>query len=141
MGRAGAPAGHRRAERRRALDALYQADVTGTDPTAVLEDWRRTTGEEPADYTREVVGGVRDHQREVDAVIAARSEGWSVERMPAVDRNVLRLACFELLHRPDVPTAVAIAEAVAAAKELSTDESGRFVNGVLGAIARDLAER
>lgn len=100
----------RREARRRAVLILYQADVTGRSPAEVL-----------------------------DEVIGRSAEGWTVERMAAVDRTLLRLAAHEILHREDVPTAVAIDEAVAAAKELSTGDSGRFVNGVLGKIAREPA--
>jgi len=130
----------RRDDRRRALDALYQADVTGVDPAAVLEEWRLASGEEVAPFTRELVEGVRDRLDEIDATLEARAEGWPVARMAVVDRNVLRLACYELRYRPDVPPAVAIAEAVEAANDLSTEESGRFVNGVLGGLVRDLGE-
>ncbi len=128
----------RRLERRQALDVLYQADVTGRDPLAVLADWE-TSGREIAPFARELVEGVAAHMAELDELLGRSSEGWTVERMPSVDRTILRLACFELLHREDVPTAVAIDEAVEAAKALSTEDSSRFVNGVLGKIAREKA--
>ena len=133
------PAGRgRRASRRKALEILYRADVTGEPPSAVL-DALETGGEHVPSFTRELVAGVEDRLPELDALIGEHAEDWTVERMAVVDRNVLRLACFELLHRPDVPTGAAIAEAVEAAKELSTAESGRFVNGILGRIARERA--
>jgi len=87
-------------------------------------------------YAREIVDGVTDHKDEIDELIATYAQGWTIERMPNVDRAVLRVASWELLHNLDVPTAVAIDEAVELAKEYSTDDSARFVNGVLGKIAQ-----
>lgn len=126
----------RREARRRAALILYQADVTGRAPAEVLEE-RAELGERLPSFTRQLVLGVSDHLPELDEVIGRAAEEWTVGRMAAVDRALLRLAAHEILHREDVPAAVAIDEAVAAAKELSTEDSGRFVNGVLGRIARD----
>lgn len=128
----------RREARRRAVLILYQADVTGRSPAEVLEE-RVELGEALPAFTKELVLGVGERLAELDEVIGRSAEGWTVERMAAVDRTLLRLAAHEILHREDVPTAVAIDEAVAAAKELSTGDSGRFVNGVLGKIAREPA--
>ena len=127
----------RHADRRRALDALYQADVMGVRPTAVLEQWREATGEEVTDFTSELVRGVEDYREDLDILIGETATGWTVDRMAAVDRAILRLATHELLHVPETPVAVAIDEAVEAANELSTEDSGRFVNGVLGRIASE----
>ncbi len=127
----------RHAERRRAIDALYQADVMGVQPPQVLEEWRAATGEEVSAFTEELVRGVEDHREDLDLIIGEAAEGWTIERMAVVDRTILRLAGYELLYGRDTPVAVAIAEAVEAAKELSTEDSGRFVNGVLGKIARE----
>ena len=129
--------GHRRrrSARRQALDILYEADLIGKSPRAVLEEWRMA-GRSVSDYANVLVGGVEDRLSQLDAVLGKNSEGWSVHRMPVVDRTILRLACYEL--QSGVPPAVAISEAVHAANELSTQDSGRFVNGVLGMIARDL---
>ncbi len=126
----------RRRARREALEVLFQADVTGHDPLDVLEEWE-AAGRKVAPFTRELVEGVGAHGGELDDLLGRYSEGWTVERMPSLDRTILRVACFELLHREDIPTAVAIDEAVEAAKELSTEDSSRFVNGVLGRIARE----
>jgi N utilization substance protein B len=135
------PGGHgRRAARRQALEILYRADVTAEAPSAVLEDMA-SAGVRIPSFAREIVLGVEEHLPELDALIGEHAEEWTVERMAVVDRNLLRLACFELLHRSDVPTGAAIAEAVEAANELSTAESGRFVNGILGRIARERADR
>jgi transcription antitermination protein NusB len=125
----------RREARRRAIEVLYQADITGADPRVVLEEWR-TAGREIDPFADLLVAGVAEHAGEVDAVLAAHSEHWSVDRMASVDRVVLRLAIYELRFG-DVPPAVAIDEAVRAAKELSTDDSGAFVNGVLGTVAAE----
>ena len=130
----------RRDARRQAIDILYQADVLGELPADVLEEWLES-GRTVGAFTRELVQGVGDHLTDVDEVLGAHAEGWAVSRMPSLDRTILRVACFELLHRPDVPAPAAIDEAVAAAAELSTEDSGRFVNGVLGKIARERAPR
>ena len=133
----------RHADRRRALDALYQADVMGVRPTAVLDEWREATGEDVASFTSELIQGVEDYREDVDILIGETAHDWAVDRMAVVDRAILRLGTYELLFRPDTPVAVAIDEAVSSAKELSTEDSGRFVNGVLGRIADGpgLAER
>jgi transcription antitermination protein NusB len=123
--------------RRTAVDILYQADITGTDPLEVLVEWAGA-GHGIPEFASELVAGVAAHRAELDRLIGDHAEGWTVRRMAAVDRTVLRVACFELRWRPDVPTGAAIDEAVQAAKELSTEDSGRFVNGVLGALAREL---
>lgn len=87
-------------------------------------------------YAREIVDGVADHLDEIDELIASYSQGWSIDRMPNVDRSVLRIASWEILHNPEMPVAVAIDEAVELAKEYSTEDSGRFVNGVLSKIVQ-----
>lgn len=127
------PAGRHEA-RERALHLLYEADARGVTPGAVLE----ALPVAPDPFTTELVAGVGSHQEELDGLVAAASRGWALERMPALDRAVLRLAAFELAHRDDIPTAVAIDEAVGLAKAYSTEDSGRFVNGVLSAIARQV---
>ena len=127
----------RREARRTAIDILYQADVTGEDPEAVLASWLgadRTV----VPFSAELVSGVRGHRPEIDALLERHSEGWTVDRMTALDRTILRVALFELLHRPDVPPSVAISEAVQAASELSAEAASRFVNGILGRIAGEL---
>lgn len=124
----------RRKARRLALEILFRSDLGGVAPSATLAE-----EQDAEDFTRELVKGVGEHLSDLDQIIGSHAEGWTVPRMAAVDRSVLRLAVYELRYRPDVPEAVAINEAVEAAKELSTDESGRFVNGILGQIARDAA--
>ncbi len=129
----------RRTARRLAVDILYQADVTGRLPSAVLHE-REALGTKVALFTREVVEGVERHLGEIDRLLGVYAEGWTVPRMAVVDRTLLRLAAYELLFRDDVPVAVAVNEAVEAAKQLSTEDSGRFVNGILGKLARERAE-
>ena len=128
----------RREARRIAVDVLFQADVTDEEPADVLEDWRGA-GQEIPPFAEELVDGVADHIPDIDLLLEEHAEGWSVKRMPALDRTILRVAIEELRFRQDVPTSVAINEAVEAANELSTEDSGRFVNGVLGRIARETA--
>lgn len=119
--------------RERALSALYEAETKGIDPRQVLDDF--VVPAEP--LVRLLVEGVADHGVELDEVIARFAAGWSLERMPTLDLLILRLATFEIRRRPDVPTAVAIDEAVELAKRFSTDDSGRFINGVLASVARE----
>jgi transcription antitermination protein NusB len=130
----------RRDARRTAVGILYQADLTGRSPLEVLDE-RRGLGQRSglSAFAEELVRGVAERRDELDRVIGEQAEGWTVPRMASVDRTLLRVACFEILYREDVPAAVAVDEAVAAAKELSTEDSGRFVNGVLGKIVRERA--
>ncbi len=127
----------RRQERRLAIEILFQADVTGNDGRSALAGWIES-GRSVPPFTRELVEGVTDHLTELDETIGAHSEGWTIDRMASVDRTVLRAAVYELAFDRAVPVGVAIDEAVRAAKHLSTDDSGRFVNGVLGKIASEL---
>jgi transcription antitermination protein NusB len=120
--------------RERALYLLYEAHSKGIEPADTIE----LQVIEPDELTTLLVQGVSGRLDEIDGVIAQRAKGWSLARMPVLDLNVMRLATFELLDRPDVPVAVVIDEAVELAKRYSTDDSGRFVNGVLAAVARDV---
>jgi len=127
----------RREARRRALDILFQADITDAVPTDVLNAWV-DAGRSVSPFTQELVQGVREFQPQIDLLLEEHAEGWTVARMAVLDRTILRVAVFELLHTRDVPASVAISEAVEAAADLSADESKRFVNGVLGRIAREV---
>jgi N utilization substance protein B len=122
--------------RKRALDVLFESEVRGLPLDGTLEE--RLAAQDPplADYSVELVRGVREHQDRIDELLSTYAEGWTLDRMPSVDRNVLRLGVFELLYAEDVPDAVAVSEAVALVRDLSTDDSPSFVNGVLGAIQR-----
>ncbi|KAA1415305.1 transcription antitermination factor NusB [Nocardioides humilatus] len=128
--------GARSKARKRALDLLFAADLrseTGVDTLDRAID----EGSGPTNaYTETLVRGVVEHLARIDEVLASFAQGWTLDRMPAVDRNVLRLGVFEMLYVDDVPDAVAVTEALALVRELSTDESPAFVNGVLGAILR-----
>ena len=127
----------RREARRTAIDILYQADITATDPIVVLEAWR-AAGRPVPPFAVELVTGVEDRLPEVDLLLAEHTEGWTLERMAVLDRTILRVAVYELLHRADVPPSVAISEAVQAASDLSAEAASRFVNGILGRIAAEL---
>ena len=116
------------------MSLLYEAEAKGMTPSEVLD----ALPVPPDDFAAELVVGVTDHQEEIDGLIRRFAKGWSLERMPVIDRNLLRMAIFELAHRPDVPTGAVISEAVELAKTYSTDESGKFVNGMLGRIAEEL---
>jgi N utilization substance protein B len=116
------------------LSLLYEADAKTCTPAEVLA----ALPMEPDTFAAEVVTGVGDHQVEVDGYIRRFARDWSLERMPTVDRSLLRMGVYELLYRPDVPTGAVISEAVELAQRYSTDESGRFVNGMLGRIAEEV---
>lgn len=120
--------------RERALYLLYEAESKGITPVDALELQVLA----PDELTQTIVRGVAEHRDRLDAAIDARASGWTLARMPIIDLNVLRIGAFELAERPDVPTAVVLDEAVSLVKQFSTDDSGRFVNGVLAALVADL---
>jgi N utilization substance protein B len=122
--------------RKRALDLLYASEMRGESAVVAL-DRAIEAGEGPTnDYTDALVRGVVENQARIDELLTAYSQGWTLTRMPAVDRNVLRLGVYELLYVDDVPDAVAVTEAISLVRDLSTDESPTFVNGILGAIVK-----
>jgi N utilization substance protein B len=123
--------GSRREARETALAIVYEADLRGDDLLVALD---RQVLDPPA-YAEEVVRGLAEHLAEIDAVVEPALERWTLRRLPAVDRALLRLATYELAHRPDVPTSAVISEAVELAAQYSTEASGRFVNGVLASVA------
>lgn len=132
--------GARTKARKRALDVLYGADVRGESINTVLaaeamraaEDTKRASS---WDYARTIVTGVTEHGDEIDELIETYAQGWTIPRMPAIDRALLRIGIWEILYNDDVPDSVAIAEAVESARVHSTDDSAGFVNGLLGRIA------
>lgn len=129
--------GARTKARKRALDLLFASEMRGEDAVAAL-DRAIADGEGPTNaYTDTLVRGVVANQVAIDKVISGAAEGWTLARMPAVDRNVLRIGAFEIGYVDDVPAPVAISEAVTLVRELSTDDSPGFVNGVLAAIVRN----
>jgi transcription antitermination protein NusB len=120
--------------RKRALEVLYEAEVRREPPADVLGRRADEKGQQPLAeqaFADRLVAGVEEHRDRIDELIATYSVGWTLDRMPMVDRNILRLGAYELLWNDEVPDGVAISEAVALATELSTDESPRFVNGLL----------
>ncbi|MEV6494359.1 transcription antitermination factor NusB [Actinoplanes sp. NPDC051633] len=128
----------RRKARKRALDVLYEADMRDLPPRAVLETYlQRIEKPHPdhLDYAVGLVEGVAKNLDRIDELIASYAEGWTLERMPAVDRNLARIAVYELLYVPEIDDPVAITEAVELARQMSTDDSPRFLNGILGRIA------
>ena len=127
--------GARSKARRRALDILFESELRGLPTGGTLADRLAREDRPLNDYTVALVRGVTEHADEIDEVISQRAAGWTLDRMPAVDRNLLRIAVYELLYERDTPNEVVLSEAVVIARELSTDDSPSFVNGVLSAIA------
>ncbi len=124
--------GARRKARKRALDVLYESAQRGTDPVSTLEQRLAQADPPVPEYTVALVEGVTAHRDRIDELLATYAEDWTLERMPPVDLAALRIGTYELLWCDDVPDPVAVSEAVELAGELSTDESPRFVNGLLG---------
>ena len=125
--------------RKQALDLLYETDIRGTNLVETLVA-RDIPAEGPdarpiREYTKELVNGVSDNRRKIDELITTYAQGWDMDRLPAVDRNILRLGIYEILWSTDVPMSVAIDEALLLAKELSSDYSSKYIHGVLGRIA------
>ncbi|HET6270140.1 MAG TPA: transcription antitermination factor NusB [Arthrobacter sp.] len=118
--------------RNRALDVLFEAEQRSVSAFDVLRSRREQTDQIVNPYTLEIVEGVVSHQVAIDEFLETYSQGWTLERMPSVDRIILRIGTWELLYNDDVPDGVAVSEAVALAKTLSTDESPSFINGLLG---------
>jgi len=122
--------------RKRALDILFESEARGEDPLAVLKERQDTDDAPPvSDYAARLVEGVVERRERIDQLLTEHAEGWSVARMPAVDRALLRIGLYELLWVDEIDDPVAITEAVELARTLSTDDSPRFVNGVLGRIS------
>jgi N utilization substance protein B len=125
--------------RKRALDLIFAAEAQGLSAQTLLEA-QLESGDGPAnEYTLTLVRGVHERQARLDEIISTYAEGWTIDRLPAVDRNVLRLGIFELLYSEEIPDPVAVSEAVNLVRDLSTDESPGFVNGILAAVVRDKA--
>ncbi|HSV37989.1 MAG TPA: transcription antitermination factor NusB [Nocardioidaceae bacterium] len=123
--------------RKRALDILFEGELRSL-PLGTTLDERVLAAEPPVnEYTVSLIRGVVEHQARIDELISTYAQGWTIDRMPAVDRNVLRIGICEILYVDDVPDAVAVSEAMSLVRDLSTDESPAFVNGILGNILRD----
>ncbi len=128
----GKPNSARSKARRRALDILFEAEQRDVSAASAMTARREKTDQVINLYTVELIEGVTAMSENIDEFLATYSQGWTLERMPAVDRIILRIGTWELLYNDDVPDAVAVSEAVELAKVLSTDESPQFVNGLLG---------
>lgn len=133
----------RRGAREAAFVALFQMDVGRASAESAIESalQGKRIRKENLEYLRSAVLGTRKHRDFIDKTVSRLAIGWSLDRMSAVDRNLLRLAVYEILHLDDVPVNVSINEAVSLAKKFGGDESGKFVNGILGRLARELAEK
>ena len=125
--------------RKQTLDLLYEADIRGTAAIDILAS--RSDDDSDADarpireFTRELIAGISAQKRKIDELISTYAQGWDMDRLPTVDRNILRLAIYELIWTPDLPEGVVINEALLLAKQLSTDESASYIHGVLGKIS------
>lgn len=125
--------------RKQALDILYESDIRSSDALATLE--ARDVAEEGPDarpirdFTRELISGVTSNKRKIDELIATYAQGWDMDRLAAVDRNILRLGIFEIVWNDDLADGIAIDEAITLAKDLSTDDSATFIHGLLGKIS------
>lgn len=120
--------------RRRALDVLFEAEQRDVSPLEAMRLRRETTDITVNDYTMTLIEGVMAHGERIDEILSTYAKGWTLDRMPSVDRTILRLGTWELLYNDDVPDGVAVAEAVATAQVFSTDDSPEFINGLLGRI-------
>ena len=120
--------------RKAALDLLYEGDIRKTSPSAMM--LQRITDVEYVirDFTKELIDGVEQNRRKIDELITTYSQGWDMDRMPVIDRNILRIGIYEVLWSKDVPEAVAISEALELAQTLSTDDSSKYINGVLSKV-------
>lgn len=123
----------RRKARKRALDFLYEADIRGATALTLLSE-RPAEELSQGDYVRELLVGVEEHLLKIDELITTYAQGWDMDRMPAIDRNILRIALFEILWLSNLDDEIAVSEAVEIATELSTDDSAKYINGVLGRI-------
>ena len=124
-------------QRRYALRILFEIDINKSSLDEVLEGKSRVGEDAPGDFVLDLVRGVEKQRPELDSIISEYAEGWDLERMPLVDRNILRMSLYELFYLEDIPSGATIDEAVELAKSFSTKDSGKFVNGVLGRVNRD----
>ena len=125
--------------RKQALDILYESDIRSSDALATLESRQHVEDGPDArpirEFTKELIAGVADHKRKIDELIATYAQGWDMDRLAAVDRNILRLGIYEILWSDELDDGIAIDEAITLAKDLSTDDSATFIHGLLGKIS------
>lgn len=129
----------RSAERKRAFRIVYEAELRDVGLEEVLEGKREAGEADPTEFCLELARGVLEKMDRLDGISELYAKDWDLNRMPAVDRNILRVGLFELLYRDDIPAGATIDEAVRLAQEFSTDKSGKFINGVLGKVQSDLS--
>ncbi|MEW6188671.1 MAG: transcription antitermination factor NusB [Actinomycetota bacterium] len=128
----------RRKARRMALEVLYQREITGSSLREIIKN-RALAGEKPlSEFSLRIIEGVAKHQKHMDEMIEGYADNWALERMPPVDRNIIRMGIYEMIYESDIPFSVSINEAVELAKAYGTEDSSKFVNGILGRIALDL---
>ena len=130
----------RRQARATALEILYQSEITGLASSIAVER-RESTEQGTPGFTLKLLDGIRKNQAAIDILIERYSENWILERLPIVDRNILRISLYEMVYEPDIPLSVSINEAIELAKSFGGTESGRFVNGVLGHAAKSLEDQ
>ncbi len=129
----------RRKARTIALEIIYQKEITKASLDEIMRNRNRAgEGEPPSDFSMKLINGVMSHQAEIDDLIEGYADNWALDRMPSLDRNIIRISLYEMLYEEDIPFSVSINEAVELAKIYGTEDSGKFVNGVLGRIASDL---
>ncbi len=134
--------GSRRRARELALQMLFENDMSGTAPEEMFmqfQEWNQAA-ESTRDYAKKLVVGTLSHRKEIDALITRQADHWRLERMPAVDRNILRLALYEIRHEPETPAPVVIDEALEIAKRFSTPKSSQFINGILDGVLKSKGE-
>lgn len=131
----------RRKARKDALEILYEKEITEQPIDVIIKNRKLARGEEPNEFTIRLVEGVYKHQQQIDNIIRDHTDNWALERMPIVDRNLIRIGLYEMLYEEDIPYSVSINEAVELAKIYGMEESSKFVNGILGRIASELKEQ
>jgi len=131
----------RRKARIMALEIIYQKEITESSLEEIIENRNRTgTQEMPSEFAMKLIEGVLEHQEEIDSLIADYADNWAIDRMPSLDRNIIRISLYEIMHEEEIPVSVSINEAVEMAKIYGTEDSGKFVNGVLGKISSELSD-
>lgn len=130
----------RRKARKDALEILYEREITKQPFGEIIKNRVIARGEEPSDFTIKLIYGVEDHHQEIDEIISAHTDNWTLDRMPIVDRNLIRIGLYEMLYEKDIPYSVSINEVVELAKIYGMEESSKFVNGILGRIATELKD-
>jgi len=130
----------RRKARKDALEILYEKEMTGQPLDQIIENRLVARGEKASGFAIRLVKGVEEHREQIDNIIRTHTDNWALERMPIVDRNLIRIGLYEMLYEEDIPYSVSINEAVELAKIYGMEESSRFINGVLGKVASELKE-